>query len=64
MPAALMAAAASGEVRDLNNALVASGLRAVVTIPAQISFMACSAGRQWSEQLGDGRQVRQKLRLT
>jgi hypothetical protein len=41
MPAALMAAAAAGEVRNLNNALAASGSRAVLTIPAKITVMAC-----------------------
>ena len=46
MPVALMTAAAAGEVRNLNNALAASGSLAVVTIPAEITFMACSsAGR-------------------
>ena len=46
MPVALMTAAAAGEVKNLNNTLAASGSRAVVTIPAEITFMACSsAGR-------------------
>src|SRR3989442_15150953 len=46
MPAALMAAAAAGEVRNLNNALVASGCGAVLRIPARIAVMACrSPGR-------------------
>ena len=46
MPAALMAAAAAGEVRNLNNALAASGSGAIVTIPARIVVMACrSPGR-------------------
>jgi len=34
MPAALMAAAASGEIRNFNDTLLASGSRAVTTIPA------------------------------
>jgi len=33
-PAALMAAAASGEIRNFNDTLLASGSRAVTTIPA------------------------------
>ena len=43
MPAALMTAAAAGEVRNLNKTLAASGSVAVVTIPAEITFMACSS---------------------
>jgi hypothetical protein len=39
MPAALMAAAAAGEARNLNNALAASGLGAVARIPAEIAAM-------------------------
>jgi hypothetical protein len=46
MPVALMTAAAGGEVRNFNNTVAASGPLAVVTIPAEITFMACSsAGR-------------------
>ena len=40
MPAILMTAAAADEVRNLNNTLAASGSLAVVTIPAEITFMA------------------------
>ena len=40
MPAALMTAVAAGEVRNLNKSLAASGSVAVVTIPAEITFMA------------------------
>src|SRR5207237_325726 len=46
MPAALMAAAAAGEVRNFNNAFAASGSGAVLRIPAKIAVMACrSPGR-------------------
>ena len=39
MPVAFMTAAAAGEVRNLNNALAASGSLVVVTIPAEITVM-------------------------
>ena len=46
MPLALITAAAAGEVRNLSNTLAASGSLAVVTIPAEITLVACSsAGR-------------------
>ena len=46
MPVALMTAAAPGEARNLNNTMAASSSLAVVTIPAEIAFVACrSTGR-------------------
>jgi hypothetical protein len=43
MPLALMTAAAAGEVRNLSNTLAASDSLAVVTIPAEITLVACSS---------------------
>jgi len=43
MPAALMTAAAAGEVRNLNNVLAASGSLALVTIPAETTLIDCNS---------------------
>jgi len=50
MPAALMAAAASGEIGNLNNTLLASGLRAVTTIPAHDSVKPMA---KWKDRKDD-----------
>jgi hypothetical protein len=50
MPAALMAAAASGEIRNFNNTLVVSGSRAVATIPAHDSVKPMA---KWKDRKDD-----------